>query len=37
LSPAPDLKDVPENIADVIRDLHYKVNGPGDFAIIAKA
>jgi SAM-dependent methyltransferase len=37
LSPAPDLKSVPEDIADVIRDLHYKVNGPGDFAIIAKA
>jgi SAM-dependent methyltransferase len=37
LSPAPDLKGVPEDIADVLRDLHYKVNGPGDFAIIAKA
>ena len=37
LSPAPDLESVPEDIASVIRDLHYKVNGPGDFAIIAKA
>ena len=37
LSPAPELEGVPQEIADVIRDLHYKVNGPGDFAVIAKA
>jgi O-antigen chain-terminating methyltransferase len=35
LSPTPEIEGVPEQIAIVIRDLHYKVNGPGDFAIIA--
>lgn len=35
LSPELDLNNVPERIAVIIRDLHHKVNGPGDFAIIA--
>jgi SAM-dependent methyltransferase len=37
LSPDLDLANVPEHLADIVRDLHYKINGPGDFAIIAVA
>jgi SAM-dependent methyltransferase len=37
LAPTPSLENLPEQVAIVIRDLHYKVNGPGDFAVIAQA
>jgi SAM-dependent methyltransferase len=37
LSPPLELNEVPEEISSVLRELHYRVNGPGDFAIIAKA
>ena len=37
LEPALDLHDVPDQIALALSDFHYKINGPGDFAVIARA
>ena len=37
LAPTPVIDHLPEQVANIILDLHYRVNGPGDFAIIATA
>ncbi len=37
LALTPVIDHLPEQVANIILDLHYRVNGPGDFAIIATA
>lgn len=37
LAPELNLDGVPNSIASTLQDLHHKINGPGDFALIATA
>jgi O-antigen chain-terminating methyltransferase len=37
IGPDPDLAGLPENLRQVLTDLHQSINGPGDFALVARA